>query len=433
MGKAFKIIFTLVFGLLIIFIVSFKLEGQELIPSREIEIQGANLAQVALKQDCNLKEKIETGKKLLEASPPLEIVEREQKTRLRNGKYRVTYQLIRKQIALAILDTDTCDVFEARYWLDEEDVKRGNNLRKMRLENPGDVPRFMPVDQTSSLNIVVKWWNNHNSDLNVVESGSSEPSHYIIIGNKFSVSNDNIAYPEEITGLRYSDIIYVPYSDPIHTEEFDKDGNDFMSRNVDEVGEELDDLGIESRAYPGRLVTETITPELVKNILITEQVDPRGIFASDDNGRMLAGRVFVRYATNGEKAFRYTFSKTGASGAGQIMPGTYGTVPGAYRRANLIRDVDIGRVDLKNGIKATFLILDMKLAEIEVKVRTSSKARKIWANKTLEQKHEAVAASYNGGSTKYKHLTGTISLAVQETVDFVRKFKMIRDLRLFTQ
>ncbi len=423
--------FIIVFLFGLFFILAVNLIGQELLPSRQIEVQGANLAQIVLKSECNLKENIEIGKKLLEASFPLKIVEKEHRTKLKNGKYRVRYELIRKQVALAVLDTNSCNVFEVRYWLDENDIQRGNHLRKTRQDNPGDVPKFMPVDQSSNLSVNVNWWNNHNSDLSVVENGSSEPSHYIVVGNKFSVSNDNIAYPKEITGSRYSDITYVPYSVLIHTEEFDKNGNDFMGQNVNEVGEELDNLGIESRAYPGKLVTETITPEFVKNILITEHVDPPSIFISDDNGRMLAGRIFIRYATNGEKAFRYTFSKTGASGAGQIMPGTYGTVPGAYPGANLIKDIDLGRVDFKNGIKATFLILDMKLAEIEAKVKTSSRAKKIWASKTLEQKQEAVAASYNGGSTKYKHLTGTISLAVQETVDFVRKFKMIRDLKLF--
>ena len=113
------------------------------------------------------------------------------------------------------------------------------------------------------------------------------------------------------------------------------------------------------------------------------------------------------------------------------MPGTYQTVPKTYPEANLIKDVDIGRADFKNGLKATFLILDMKLSEIEANVKKSKKAKAIWDAKTLEQKQEAIAASYNGGSSKYKPLTGTISLAVRETVDFVRKFKMIRDLGLF--
>lgn len=433
MGRTFKLIFWVIFLLLGLSLFNLRLKGQEILPSRNFEIEGANLAQVVLKPKCVLEEKIETGKKLLEMSPALEIVEKERRVKLKNGKYRTTYQLIRKQIALAILDTDSCNVFEERYWLDEDDIERGNRLRKTRQDNPGDVPKFMLVNQTNDLTVIVNWWNNHNSDLGIVKSSSSESGHFIVVGNKFSVSNSNIAYPNEITGPRYSDIIYVPYSNLIHTDKLDNSGNKFMSVNVDEVAEELNNFGIESRAYPGILVTETITPEFVKNILITEHVDPPLLFISDDNGRMLSGRVFVRYATNGEKAFRYTFSRTEAAGAGQIMAGTYVTVPRAYPAANLIKDVDIGRVDFKNGIKASFLILDMKLSEIEAKVRTSSKAKKIWDAKTLEQKQEAIAASYNGGSTKYKHMTGTISLAVRETVDFVRKFKMIRDLKLFAQ
>ena len=159
-----------------------------------------------------------------------------------------------------------------------------------------------------------------------------------------------------------------------------------------------------------------------------------------DGGLELAERVLIRLGTNGEKAFRYTVSKTGASGLGQIMPKTYSNphkdpnkwgVLERYPLARLIKNVDIGRVDIKNGIKGTVLVFDMKLSEIEARVATSSKAKNIWASKTSAQKEEAMAASYNGGSSKYKHLTGNISTAVTETVLFVRKFQMIRGLNLF--
>lgn len=380
-----------------------------------------------------LAEKIRESQKLLTDSAPLRFFERDKVTRLKNGRKKKTKELARKEISLAVLDTQTGEVFEKRYWLDQDDIKKANKIRKNYQENTENLPRFLPKEINEEFAVTTNWWNNHNSDLGIVSSSSAETDSgmYLVVANKFLMDNDQLAFPDEITGQRYSDIIYTPYSSALHTEELEKAGSSFISRAVEEVAVELNGLEVESKVHSGQLLTETIPSKFVKNILVTEQVDPGMIFASEDNGRKLSGRVFVRYAANGERAFRYTFSRTGAAGAGQIMPGTYRLAVKSQPDAKLIKDIDIGRVDLKNGIKATFVILDMKLSEIERKVKTSSKARTIWAKKTPEQKLEAVAAAYNGGSGKYNHLTGAISLRVRETVDFVKKYKMIRDLKLF--
>lgn len=391
-----------------------------------LDIQGSAQTQ----PQWNLSDKIEEGKKLLRDSPPLGFVEKNIITKLKNGKKLTSQILARKEIALAVLDLETGRVFEKRYWLDMKDIEKADSIRKNYLENANNLPKFMPENIDEEFIVTVNWWNSFNSDLSIV-GDSADEGRYIVIGNKYALSNDSIAFTHELTGPRYSDIIYVPYSDPTHTDDLDRKGKEFQSQNVDIVADELDNLGVESLAYPGKPITEAIRPEFVKNILITEQVDPSMIFASIDNGRKLSGRVFVRYATNGEKAFRYTFSKTGAAGAGQIMPVTYASAVEAQPKANLIQDINVGRVDFRNGIKATFVILDMKLSEIEGKARSSSRATKIWNAKMPEEKEEAVAAAYNGGSSKYRPLTGTISLAINETVGFLKKFKMIRELKLF--
>ena len=52
-------------------------------------------------------------------------------------------------------------------------------------------------------------------------------------------------------------------------------------------------------------------------------------------------------------------------------------------------------------------------------------------SKSEEEVEEIRAAMYNGGPGKYVPEEGSISGRVQETVDFVRKFRLIRDLQLF--
>ena len=390
-----------------------------------LDIQGSAQTQ----PQWTLPAKLEEAKKLLRASPPLKFLEEIVVTKLKNGKKITSQKLSRKEIALAVLNTETGQVFEKRYWLDEDDIKRANTLRRTYLENTQNLPKFMPENIKEEFEVTVNWWNNFNSDLSIAKSESDET--YIILANKFMMDNDFLAYAEDKTGAKYSDIVYAPYSSSVHIADFISKGAKFLDENVAQAFWELEDGGIKSRALPGKLVTETITQTFVKNIFITEQTDPREMFYSNDGGQRLAERVLVRLGMNQEKTFRYTVSKTGASGLGQIMPGTYASIVKGYPKAYLIKDIDIGRVDIVNAIKASTLVFDDHFATVMGKVNSSSKAKALFAKKTQNEIDEIRAAIYNGGPSKYKHLTGTISLAINETVGFIKKFKMIRELKLF--
>ena len=216
---------------------------------------------------------------------------------------------------------------------------------------------------------MVNWWNSFNSDLSIAKSGSD--TEYIIAANKYLLDNDSLVYPAEKTGEKYSDIVYAPYSSSMHIADFILGGARFLNKNVAQGFKELEDGEIESKALPGKLITETITQTFVKNIFLTEQTDPRKMFVSDNGGRQLAERVFVRLGINKEKAFRYTVSKTGASGLGQIMPGTYASIVKKYPAARLNKDIDIGRVDIVNAIKASILFCAMVVVGVKPPVAAS--------------------------------------------------------------
>ncbi len=446
MGKTFKLVFWTVFLLLGLALFNLRLSGQEILPSRNFEIKGANLSQAVLQPECDLIDRIKVAKEILQLSPPLKMEERSERKKQKNGKYRTLQVLVRREVSLAVLDTQTCDVFEKRYLLDADDIKKANTIRRGYLDNPGDLPKFRPVDVQNDFRVDVNWWNNHNSDLSIVKEGNTqniesgdliekkeETGRFVVVGNKFSISNDDLAYPEDKTGIKYSDIVYVPYSSEIHTQELIELGRKFLVENTDEAFKELEALGVQSHSYPDLPVVEVIVKTFVKNLFITEQTDPALIFTSSDNGQRLAERVLVRLGANERQTFRYTYSKTGALGLGQIMPGTYGSIVKRYPEAKLIKDIDIGRVDIVNGIKTTILVLDDHFATVVSNASKTKKGRSVLNAKTPEQIQEIMAAAYNGGPSKYKPLTGNISLTVRETVDFVRKFKMIRDLKLFAQ
>lgn len=380
-----------------------------------------------------LLEKIAEGQVLLKNSAPLKFSEKEKKINYRRRTV-VVKELLRQEIALAVLNRQSGEIFEKRFWLDNEEIKKANRLRRFYLENANDLPRFQPENIEEKLEVIVRWWNTFNSDLAIVDIAevSGEANPLIVIGNKYLLTNDQLAYPEDQTGPVYSDVVYVPYVSEIHQPEIIKEGLDFLNQRVEMSFNHLRNLELASLAYADRLVAETIDPVFLKNLFLIEQIDPKMILLSEDGGRFLAERVLVRLGVNKEKTFRYTYSRTGALGLGQIMPGTYGAIVKKFPQAKLIKDVDVGRVDIQNSIAASLLVLDEHLAIVLrglTKAQTRLLEKKIAVNPDFL--NEIRAAIYNGGPKKYRPLTATISLAVSETVQFVKKYKMVRDLRLF--
>lgn len=427
MNGKLKIIFWIFFLLSLLAISFVKLDGQELLPSRLIEIESANLTQVVLvtQPQWELLDKVEDCKEMLKNSPPLEFVES-----------RGT--LIRKQIALCILNIETGDIFEKRYWLENKDIDKANDLRGNYLPNPNNLPRFSPVNPTDDFEIINVRWNSWNSNWNI-EVPNSKSDIYVVLGDKYSVSNSPyIIYPEEKTGPKYSDITYAPYSEGVHDAEAVQKGRDYINQKVDAVFDELRNLNVMSRAFPGKLVVDTMSKEFVKSILLVEQTDPDAILnkaKTDEEKRKVAEIVLVRYALNGDKTFRYTMSSAGALGPAQIMAATGNSIFKSYPAANLIKDINIARVDMGNAIKVQILVFDDHLSEVIEKVNNSgSRARQVFNGLTEDQLDEVRGMIYNGGASKYNLATGGINMRMpkaEETLGFIQKLRVIRYLKLF--
>ena len=423
MSMNLKLNFIFVFTASVMGLVLFQntLLAQDVLPNRTIDVQG--LITPVLVRDWNMADKIEEGKQLLAASQPLAFTE-------------VKKKLARKQIALAILDTETGVVFEKRYWLDETDIKKAAAVSKSYAANTGNLPKFQPTDSNEQFSVITNWWNSFNSDWSISKNGVSD-GRFVVIGDKYLMRNEDLAYPEDRKGPKYSDIIYVPYSEAIADRAVIAAGLAFLNEHVRQAFQELAAANVRSKAFPGQLVTDTITQTFVKNVFLTEHTDPKGMINSTDGGRKLAERVFVRLGANGERAFRYTVSKTGASGLGQIMPATYASMFKGYSSAQLIKNTDIGRVEVKNGIKASTLVLDDHLAEVRRRVNnTGNRAKQVFTNLTPDELDEVRGMIYNGGAGKYSTSTGKLNLSsrgAKETVGFLQKLRMIRALGLFDQ
>ncbi len=426
----------LLLAVLVVAVFSQKLNAENIIPNKTINIQGLALPDI---QECKLIDKIKEAKQLLENSPPLQFKEEAQKNKkgkIIKKKGQPVMEITEKEISLAILDTEMCQIFEKRYWLNMIEINKASDLRKKYLPNPDNLPMFRSGNSNEEFSVINNWWNSFNSDWSIAKNGAVN-SRFAVIADKCLMSNEDLAYPEDRIGEKYSDIVYVPYSNALKDKTLIAVGKQFLNDHVSASFKELAEAGVVSKAFPNRLVTETMTQAFVKNIFLTEQTDPKMMIFSADGGKELVERVFIRLGANGEKAFRYTVSKTGASGLGQIMPRTYLSMLWSYLSALLIKDVEIGRVDVKNGVKATVLVLDDHLQSVKNRAYTNGlTAKRRFDALTPDKLEEVRGMAYNGGPSKYNTSTGglnTKSPGAKETAGFLEKFRMIRELNLFEQ
>jgi hypothetical protein len=347
--------------------------------------------------------------------------------------------LHRQQIALAIIDKKTGCIFEKRYWLDPKEIVQANRMRNTREDNkgPAEIPHFHPYIASRDFEVVINWWNTFNSDLSVKNKGQENGEKYVVLANKYLVPNrGGPAYGSRRNGNKYLDIVYVPYSPSLHSEVMIEAGKVFLNKQVAQAFTDLKKKQVKSRAYSGQLATDTMSENFIKCLLMNEHSDPGWMLSTDDKGRWVAERFLILLAANGERAFRFSDSRTGALGIAQIMPKTYANLVKLYPDADLIGDVDRGRAEMANAIMASILVCDDLHSAVVRNIRNDSSSlqqnyRQLFDAKSEEEVDEIRAAMYNGGPKKYILATGSINPRVQETVSYVKKFNFIRSLNMF--
>jgi len=395
----------------------------------------------------SLMEKIIEARSLLEKSKGLgydehPVTVRGKKTVRKKGRTSPgnnSRALHRQQIALAIMDKKTGSIFEKRYWLDPKEIVQANRMRNTREDNtgPAEIPHFHPYIASRDFEVVVNWWNTFNSDLSVKNKGQDNGEQYVVLANMYLVPNrGGIAHGNRRNGNGYLDIVYVPYSRALHSEVMIEAGKAFLNKQVAQAFTDLKKKQVKSRAYSGQLAIDTISENFIKCLLMNEHSDPGWMLSTEDKGRWVAERFLILLAANGEKAFRFSDSRTGAFGIAQIMPETYAQVVNLYPKADLIRDVDRGRAEMANALKASILVCDDLQSAVVRNMRDDASSlqqnyRRLFNAKSAEEVDEIRAAMYNGGPKKYILASGSIHPGVQETVSYVKKFNFIRNLNMF--
>lgn len=367
----------------------------------------APVASVESTPRFTILQKIREGIELLKKSPPLK------------------YDKNKKEIALAILNKETGEVFEQRVWAREDEIK---NYKKTGIVN-------IVSSQDTIFNIGVNWWNSFNTDYEIPEH-----SEMVVIANKYPIPSKNITGLPEKSKTQNTDIIYAPYSKQLHMPEIIEAGKIYLEKITDQAFVELDANQVKSRYTANSLVTAGVSKDFVRNIILIEHIDPDGFNTAADGGRELAERVLTVIGANQNYAYRYTGSPAGASGLAQFIKPTYKNIASKYPEARLIKDYNAGMANHINAVKAMALFFDIHKKDIAGKTAKKDIAQ------SLGITEEMLAAAYNGGPSRVTssinkfglawigsqlNLPSSAKVLRQETINYIKKFQAIKNLDLF--
>lgn len=365
-------------------------------------------------------DKIEEGKELLRKSAPLDY-ETKYYT-VKKGIRVKTGDPIRKQVVLAVLNKETGEVYEQRIWVKEQEIK---NYKKTGLINPE------PVAPANSLNgVTISWWNSFNTFYEFPDN-----PELVVIANKYLFPSKYLAGLAEKSKNQFTDIIYAPYSKDLHVPELVEAGKKYIDENIERAFTELDLAKVKSRFVNGAMVTDGISKDFIKNIMVIEHMDPDGFKMAADGGLELSERVLVVIGSNQGYAYRYTGSPAGASGLAQFISSTYKNIAGKYPEAKLVKDYNAGMANHVNAVKAMVLFFDAHKKDIAGRVTRKDIV------KSLGITEEMLAAAYNGGPGRVvtsvnkfglAWISGQLNASVKnrvfrnETIDYIKKFRAIK-------
>ncbi len=254
---------------------------------------------------------------------------------------------------------------------------------------------------------------------------TNDPNH-IIVAVRYPIFHE-IKKGTKVVEYSVEEAVYTPYNGTLATSEVMVEGERVLDEYIAKAVEELNQKRVGSRALSGKTVTDTISSDLVKALIIVEHTNSSSLRS---NPGAAVGQVFATVALNPGEAYNYSGSSAGALGLAQFIPSTYNRLA-KRTELDLKPNFEAGMRDHQNAIKASFAYLDAVLGELpaEAKNLASDDPRLF----------EYLAAAYNGGSSKVKRaisiwddqISGELARAhilararlQPETIDYVKKIR----------
>ena len=205
--------------------------------------------------------------------------------------------------------------------------------------------------------------------------------------------------------------VYVPYSRSLHTKETVEAGKLYLRQTIDGAFSELTRKQTQSRAFPGKLVTEQFPKHFVEAVLIVEHIDHKEFeqaLALDSEGEetresdkravgYLIEKVYVTDGINGPDSKKFSISnrdkkiKWQACCRAQFIRGTHKMITvDEYPEAALNSNFLEGMRDHLNAFQETVLLFDSDMSKFSNETRTLCTSSK-------DILLDCLAAAYNGG------------------------------------
>lgn len=218
-----------------------------------------------------------------------------------------------------------------------------DEIELISLEKNGNTLRKVPPH----LSIQVRGGLGYDTDYAVT------PSTKVVVGVRYP-GVDTLKQGKTTT-YRLRDIVYVPYSKTVHTDEVVRWGRIVLDKLVNNGLADIRSHGVMSRAFPGKPLADVADPVALKSIMAIEHMDHRSVGRGADDRLEL---FYVELALNEGGAFRHDVSSAGANGLLQFIPSTYASMVKRWPQLKLIPDFHEGTANLANAIKAQIAYLD---------------------------------------------------------------------------
>ncbi len=282
--------------------------------------------------------------------------------------------------------------------------------------------RDLEIEGGAPVNISVRLTNWINSDY-----ATDDPNH-LVVAVRYPIFHE-VKEGAKVVRYDVEEAVYTPYNKTLHQADVILEGERVLDETIEQAAQELRNRGVGSRALSGKNVTDTVSHDLIKALVVIEHVGSGELRA---NPGAAAGKVFATIGLNPGQAYNYAGSSAGALGLAQFIPSTYNRLA-KRTELGLVPEFQAGMRDHKNAMKASYAYLDAVLGELP------AAAKQLPADdaKLLEY----LAAAYNGGSSKVKtaiqiwddQISGAIkpheiltrSRLFPETIDYVKKLRLV--------
>lgn len=294
-----------------------------------------------------------------------------------------------RQLLLSAIDADAGKkpkiVTSYGAWVDVTLAVWDRSTDQIQLVHAGKSGAKLDIDKDADVGLSVRFDNGINTQF-AVDDGDK-----VVVAVRYPIFKD-VTVTRRHPKYQLQDVVYTPYSAPLHTPELVAAGEQTLRGNIAEAEADLRAGGVMSRAFPGKPVADVIDPKLVEAIAVIEHLGGASLLGSD--AQDAADSFYVTVAANQDDAYAYSRSTAGARGLVQFIPSTYALMA---KRSDLglIKDFVAGMADPVNAIKAQIAYLDAELADMPLSVKD------LYAVDPARV-DEYLAAAYNGGDTRVR-------------------------------